>query len=130
MNYYESPKTDNLLAENIESQIQMQHSKLGLISLLIGVILFGSILSIVGWIGYLETTSPGSLAANETMTAFFGFAVIGCTIGVIVNTCFCIYGLFKKNRKHTYTVASLTLNIVLITLFLAIIILGVLISSS
>ncbi len=106
----------NNLNANKGSDLSIEHCKIGILSLIFGMLLLVLIALSIGWAIYLETFSPGSISRYEIIPVFSGYIIVGCGMGSVVNAGISFYSIARKGRKHIYSYISLFISLILITM--------------
>ena len=91
----------------------MKHSKLGIASVVIAVIVFVYFFAA----GYISLYALEDFFKDSNSLAALGIAIIAffihlavCCVGLIVGSALAIVGLIKKDRKRLFPVIGLVLN--------------------
>ena len=99
--------TDTSSNESIPDRRQ---SGLGVASFTLSLVAGVATVASLGYAGYVETTTAGGVAGDNTAATLIGLAILACFAALLVGIILGVVGLFQKGRRKTFGAIGVGLN--------------------
>jgi hypothetical protein len=100
------------------------HSKVGIASFVMGLLVGLGELVLVVIAGVMETSTPGGMDDKDPKVAILGLLLLGGLFLALVGAILGVVGLFEKNRKRLFAVLGLIFNGLILGLVVLLLIVG------
>lgn len=101
-----------------------KHSRMGIASLVLAILVGVLVFLIIGGAGVLEASTPGGMDEDSPLVVLIGFAVIGCLLANLVGLGLGIAGMIQRRRKKLFAILGAIFNGLVVLVVLAVIVLG------
>ena len=95
---------------SIESTPDQRQSGLGVASFTISLVSIVATIAVIGYAGYVEMTTEGGVAEDQTVAMLIGLAIFACIAMLLVGLILGIVGLLQKERRRTLAAIGVGLN--------------------
>jgi hypothetical protein len=100
------------------------HSKVGIASFVMGLLVGLGELVLVVIAGVMETSTPGGMNDKDPKVAILGLLLLGGLFLALVGAILGVVGLFERNRKKLFAVLGLIFNGLILGLVVLLMIVG------
>lgn len=103
---------------------QMKHSRLGIVSFIMGLVIGLSEFAMIIIAGVLEITTPGGVDEQSPQVMLLGLVIIAGMLGALVGAVLGIIGLTERNRYKAFPVLGLAFNGLILLGVIALMVIG------
>jgi len=105
-----NPLIDTDTISNVSIPDQRQ-SGLGIASFVLSIISGVASIILIGYAGYVETTTDGGVAGDNTLALIIGLAFFSCVAMLLIGIILGAVGLAQKGRRKTFAAIGVGINI-------------------
>jgi hypothetical protein len=108
----------------VAGSAEMKHSRLGIISFVMGLMIGAGEFAIVVVAGIMEATTPGGVDEQSPQVMLLGVVMLAGMLGALVGAVLAIIGLTEHNRYKAFSIAGLLFNGLILLGMVALMVIG------